>query len=64
MRVVGRLKQDRWKDKDGKNQNRIYVVAEHVECKPKFNNSVIATADATDTDSESPQASEERESVF
>ena len=64
MRVVGRLKQDRWKDKDGKNQNRIYVVAEHVECKPKFNNSVIATADETDTASESPQASEERESVF
>lgn len=35
IRVVGRLKQDRWKDAEGKNLSRIYVVAEHVEFKPK-----------------------------
>jgi len=39
MRVVGRLKQNRWKDTDGKTQSKIFVVAEHVEFKPKFNNS-------------------------
>jgi single-strand DNA-binding protein len=31
VRVVGRLKQDRWTDDDGKPHSRISVVAEHVE---------------------------------
>ncbi len=34
VRVVGRLKQDTWKDKDGKTASRIYVIAEHIEYKP------------------------------
>lgn len=34
VRVVGRLKQDRWIDDDEKNRSRIKVVAEHVEFKP------------------------------
>ena len=38
VRVVGRLKQDRWKDTDNKNQSKTYIVAEHVEYKPKFQN--------------------------
>ena len=38
IRVVGRLKQDRWKNEEGKNFSKIFVVAEHVEYKPKFNN--------------------------
>lgn len=37
IRVVGRLKQDRWKNEDGKNFSKIFVVAEHIEYKPKFN---------------------------
>lgn len=37
IRVVGRLKQNRWKDSDGRNQSKIFVVAEHVEFKPKLN---------------------------
>ena len=36
MRVVGRLKQNRWKSNDGKNMSRIIVIAEHIEYKPKF----------------------------
>jgi len=36
VRVVGRLKQDRWEDADGKHQARIKIVAEHVEFKPVF----------------------------
>lgn len=36
VRVVGRLKQDRWLDNGGKNQSRIKIVAEHVEFKPVF----------------------------
>ena len=36
VRVVGRLKQSRWKNNDGRNQSRVYVIAEHIEYKPKF----------------------------
>jgi len=36
VRVVGRLKQDRWTDADGKGHSRIEIVAEHVEFKPQF----------------------------
>ncbi|GHV37261.1 hypothetical protein AGMMS49546_04480 [Spirochaetia bacterium] len=31
VRVVGRLKQDRWNDGDGKPRSRVTIVAEHVE---------------------------------
>jgi single-strand DNA-binding protein len=33
--VVGRLKQDRWTDPDGKPHSRVLIVAEHVEFKPQ-----------------------------
>ena len=36
VRVVGRLKQDRWTGPDGKPQSRITIVAEHVEFRPEF----------------------------
>lgn len=36
VRVVGRLKQDTWKDDSGKIHNRVYVIAEHIEYKPVF----------------------------
>lgn len=36
VRVVGRLKQDRWVDDDEKNHTRIKIVAEHVEFKPQY----------------------------
>jgi single-strand DNA-binding protein len=38
VRVVGRLKQDRWQDSEGKNKSKVLVVAEHVEFKPVFKN--------------------------
>ena len=38
VRVVGRLRQDRWTDAEGKNFSKIKVVAEHVEFKPQFKN--------------------------
>lgn len=31
VRVVGRLKQDRWQDQEGNPRSRIKIVAEHVE---------------------------------
>lgn len=36
VRVVGRLKQDRWTGTDGKNYYKVKVVAEHIEFKPQF----------------------------
>jgi single-strand DNA-binding protein len=36
VRVVGRLKQDRWNGADGKLRSRISIVAEHVEFRPDF----------------------------
>lgn len=36
VRVVGRLKQNRWKDSEGKNFSKVFVVAEHLEYKPNF----------------------------
>ena len=35
VRVVGRLKQDRWTDETGQSHYRIKVVGEHVEFKPQ-----------------------------
>jgi single-strand DNA-binding protein len=37
VRVVGRLKQDRWSGSDGKPHSRIAIVAEHAEFRPDFN---------------------------
>ena len=36
VRVVGRLKQNRWKTTDGKTMSKIYIIAEHVDFKPVF----------------------------
>jgi single-strand DNA-binding protein len=36
VRVVGRLKQDRWTGSDGKNHSRVTIVAEHVEFRTDF----------------------------
>ena len=36
MRVVGRLKQNRWKSADGKMNSKISIIAEHIEFKPRF----------------------------
>ena len=42
IRVVGRLRQERWTDKDGGNRERILVVAEHVEFKKEPNSTTKA----------------------
>ena len=33
LRVVGRLKQDRWKGADGKNASKVSIIAEHIDFK-------------------------------
>ncbi|MDR0525244.1 MAG: single-stranded DNA-binding protein [Spirochaetaceae bacterium] len=36
VRVVGRLKQERWVGPDGKQRSRVTIVAEHIEFRPEF----------------------------
>ncbi|MDR2398769.1 MAG: single-stranded DNA-binding protein [Spirochaetaceae bacterium] len=36
VRIVGRLKQDRWNDGEGKAHSKVTIVAEHVEFRPEF----------------------------
>ena len=43
VRVVGRLKQDSWKDSSGKSQSRVFVIAEHIEYKPVANKSASSS---------------------
>jgi single-strand DNA-binding protein len=31
VRVVGRIKQERWTDREGKTQSKVVIVAEHLE---------------------------------
>ncbi|MFP4426621.1 MAG: single-stranded DNA-binding protein [Spirochaetaceae bacterium] len=52
VRVVGRLKQDRWVDTEGRNRSKIKIVADHVEFRPKFRK-------PTDEESEEAVAAEE-----
>jgi single-strand DNA-binding protein len=35
VRIVGRIKQDRWADGDGNPRSRVVVVADHVEFRPE-----------------------------
>ena len=35
VRIIGRLKQDRWKGIDGY-QSRVYIIADHVEFMPEY----------------------------
>ncbi|MCL2231498.1 MAG: single-stranded DNA-binding protein [Treponema sp.] len=51
VRVVGRLKQDRWVGNDGKNHTRVAIVAEHVEYRPDFKKPA-ETVSAADGDAE------------
>ncbi|MCR5218582.1 single-stranded DNA-binding protein [Treponema sp.] len=53
IRVVGRLKQDRWTGDDGKKNSRIKVIAEHVEFKyfnKKDNDGTEIKAEALEAD--------------
>ncbi len=38
VRVVGRLRQDRWQDPEGNPRSKVEIVAEHVEFRPERKN--------------------------
>jgi single-strand DNA-binding protein len=60
VRVVGRLRQDRWTDTAGKVQSRVKIVAEHVEFKPVFK----PQAEAAKEDSDAAPGARTAEAVF
>jgi single-strand DNA-binding protein len=60
VRVVGRLKQDRWTDADGKPHSRIFIVAEHVEFKPQIKKDGDAAAEAEKPAEAAETVAEER----
>jgi single-strand DNA-binding protein len=47
VRVVGRLKQERWVDQEGHNRSKIKIVADHVEFKPVFSREQGGPEDGT-----------------
>ncbi len=52
VRVVGRLKQDRWTDAEGKNHARVKIVGEHVEFRPLFSGAKPGEEQLEDSDEE------------
>lgn len=52
VRVVGRLKQDRWTGTDGKQRSKITIVAEHVEFRPEFKKEAEKTEEAAASDTQ------------
>jgi single-strand DNA-binding protein len=59
VRVVGRLKQDRWQDQEGNPRSKVKIVAEHVEFKPVF-----TKKDDAESDEAEETVSEEEEKVL
>ena len=58
VRVVGRLKQDRWEDTEGKTRSKVHIVAEHVEFKPKFKNDSNEPPEAQEQSNDSEESEE------
>jgi single-strand DNA-binding protein len=58
VRVVGRLKQDRWEDAEGKTRSKVHIVAEHVEFKPKFKSEGAESAEGQEKSNEADESEE------
>jgi single-strand DNA-binding protein len=59
VRVVGRLKQDRWTDPDGKPHSRVEIIAEHVEFKPQLKKQDGSSDAGEEKTAESPEEDQE-----
>ncbi|HBE46238.1 MAG: single-stranded DNA-binding protein [Spirochaetia bacterium] len=64
VRVVGRLKQDRWTDTEGKPHARVKIVAEHIEFKPMTKANKEETSKSDETFIEEAKRSEASMAVF
>jgi single-strand DNA-binding protein len=58
VRVVGRLRQDRWEDQEGKTRSKVHIVAEHVEFKPKFKNDTTESVEGQGESNETDETEE------
>jgi single-strand DNA-binding protein len=54
VRVVGRLKQERWNGPDGKPRSKVAIVAEHVEFRPEFHRETGQNAASGYDEAENP----------
>ncbi len=65
VRVVGRLKQDRWSNADGEPRSRIHIVGEHVEfrARPKVESAVDAESSAESVTEAEKEAIDEKVAV-
>ncbi len=61
VRVVGRLKQDRWTDPEGKGHSRVLIMAEHVEFKPQFNKEKSPGEDGEEKETDAAGGEQEEE---
>jgi len=52
VRVVGRLKQERWNGADGKARSKIIIVAEHLEFRPEFRKEASAKVESDEVETE------------
>ena len=55
IRIVGRLKQQKWQEEDGTDREKVYIVAEHVEFKPKQEIQPDVDQDETESITDSAQ---------
>lgn len=59
VRVVGRLKQDRWTSPEGQTRSKVSIVAEHVEFKPQFNKDKPAEGEEKEAEAQVEDTEEE-----
>lgn len=59
VRIIGRLKQDRWTDPAGKTRSRVKVVGDHVEFKPIFNPAKQGKSQVPETEKKAGAVAEE-----
>jgi single-strand DNA-binding protein len=63
VKVVGRLKQDRWNGPDGKQRSRITIVAEHVEFRPEFKRDLSVEVDTSEAEASDSTVSKDVEEM-
>ncbi|SRR6056297_1617060 len=61
VRVVGRLKQDRWTSPEGQNRERIKIVAEHIDFKPQFKKDPVAPEEESELPAAKTQEDDDQE---
>jgi len=62
VRVVGRLKQDRWQSSEGKAMSKVSIVAEHVEFRPEFKKDNVS-AENQEEETEAEECAKEVENL-